>query len=594
MADTDIFVRLGADIEPLKKGLKSASSRLDGFGKKARASANQMAKVAAAATIAGAAIGTKLVSDSMRAIDAQAKLARMLGTTNTSLAVLDRAAEMAGISLAQIEKGAKNLEVAMGEAAQGTGIAKDTLEQLQITAKDLEGMTLDEKINKVNKAILENIPATERAAASADLFGKKAGFAIAQLTPEGIEEARRQVEGLGLAVSEVEAGQIEKANDAIDSIKLATKGVVQQFTFALSPIVGKLATKFQEAAIETGGFKDEAVIAVNGVAKAIGFVADVFNGLSVVIKGAEVAFFAFKTGALVIAEAIVTAFDFVFRSVKEGLNVIIDGANKLPFVNLEKLFVGKTEGLKLLEQWRIDAVAETNQAMAEMNQAALAPVPSEAIEEFVASVQEKANREVEVERIKNEEIEALDAQSKENLAQQAMTFEEKINAIKSGFGKQQVTATKRLFGDLATLQQSHSRKAFEVGKASAMAQTVISTYQGAQEAFTALAGIPIVGPALGIAAAGAAIVAGGVRLQAINSTSFGGKSSPAGSSGGSGGGIAASNAAPPQANTQQNGGVSQDQNIFISGFNKGDSVDGFEMIEKINSAQENGARLVLL
>ena len=44
------------------------------------------------------------------------------------------------------------------------------------------------------------------------------------------------------------------------------------------------------------------------------------------------------------------------------------------------------------------------------------------------------------------------------------------------------------------------------GKAAAIAAATISTYQSAQDSYKALAGIPIIGPALGAAAAAAAIV----------------------------------------------------------------------------------------
>lgn len=54
-------------------------------------------------------------------------------------------------------------------------------------------------------------------------------------------------------------------------------------------------------------------------------------------------------------------------------------------------------------------------------------------------------------------------------------------------------------------------------KAAAITQTIIETYKGAQAAFSALAPIPIVGPALGTAAAAAAIGAGMARIAAIRS-----------------------------------------------------------------------------
>ena len=55
----------------------------------------------------------------------------------------------------------------------------------------------------------------------------------------------------------------------------------------------------------------------------------------------------------------------------------------------------------------------------------------------------------------------------------------------------------------------------KVGKAAAVAQTTISTYQAATGAYAALAPIPIVGPVLGIAAAGAAVAAGLANVKKI-------------------------------------------------------------------------------
>jgi len=56
------------------------------------------------------------------------------------------------------------------------------------------------------------------------------------------------------------------------------------------------------------------------------------------------------------------------------------------------------------------------------------------------------------------------------------------------------------------------------GKALAIASTLIQTYQSAQSSYASLAGIPIVGPALGVAAAGAAVFAGMKQIQNIKKT----------------------------------------------------------------------------
>jgi hypothetical protein len=83
------------------------------------------------------------------------------------------------------------------------------------------------------------------------------------------------------------------------------------------------------------------------------------------------------------------------------------------------------------------------------------------------------------------------------------------------------------------------------GKALAIASTLIQTYQSAQSSYSSLAGIPIVGPALGAAAASAAVFAGFKQIQNIKSTKV-----PKGGGGGSssGGGSVAAAPAPPSFN----------------------------------------------
>jgi hypothetical protein len=68
-----------------------------------------------------------------------------------------------------------------------------------------------------------------------------------------------------------------------------------------------------------------------------------------------------------------------------------------------------------------------------------------------------------------------------------------------------------------------SKKAFDAWKAFSIIQTIIDTYSGAQKAFTSLAGIPFIGPALGIAAAAAAVGAGMARVNMIRSQQYQGR-----------------------------------------------------------------------
>lgn len=76
--------------------------------------------------------------------------------------------------------------------------------------------------------------------------------------------------------------------------------------------------------------------------------------------------------------------------------------------------------------------------------------------------------------------------------------------------------------NFAVLAQ-HSRAAFAAWKAFSIVNAIIDTYSGAQKAFTSLAGIPYIGPALGAAAAGVAIAAGMMRVNMIRQQQYQGR-----------------------------------------------------------------------
>ena len=85
---------------------------------------------------------------------------------------------------------------------------------------------------------------------------------------------------------------------------------------------------------------------------------------------------------------------------------------------------------------------------------------------------------------------------------------------------QKLGVTADLLGATSSLLMQGNKSQFEAGKKLAVAQTLISTYQGAQQAFTSLSSIPIVGSVLGAIAAAAAIAAGLSRISSIKSQKY--------------------------------------------------------------------------
>jgi hypothetical protein len=66
----------------------------------------------------------------LQTVDAQAKLAQSLGTTVASIQTLERAGELAGVSMSGIEQATKDLTRRLSQAAAGTGPAADALDRL--------------------------------------------------------------------------------------------------------------------------------------------------------------------------------------------------------------------------------------------------------------------------------------------------------------------------------------------------------------------------------------------------------------------------------------------------------------------------------
>lgn len=124
----------------------------------------------------------------------------------------------------------------------------------------------------------------------------------------------------------------------------------------------------------------------------------------------------------------------------------------------------------------------------------------------------QANQAIELEKARHEA--ALTSIAKEEMDKRLMLAEIEASNRQQALGN--------MMTNLASLMNSRSRKMFEIGKAAAIAETAINTGRAAMGAYAALAPIPIIGPALAIAAAGAAILAGGVQIQQIKAQQFGG------------------------------------------------------------------------
>ncbi|MFD1912050.1 phage tail tape measure C-terminal domain-containing protein [Halodurantibacterium flavum] len=264
MAEKRVSVRLaavgGRQVRAELEGVGEAGSR--GFGRLSRemeaanarlAAFSRRVRVAAAAAMAAAAAaGVAMIRSGLQTVDAQAKLAASLDTTVASIQVLERAGDLAGVSMGQVEQATVQLTRRLSQAASGTGAAMEALRRLRLSAEDLQRLPLDARIAAIQQALGQYVPEAERAAVASQLFGDRAALVFTRIDTATLRQATEDVRDFGVVVSDQDARQIERTNDAISRLGLIWRGLSNQLAVAGAPALEAIANAMAAVARTTG------------------------------------------------------------------------------------------------------------------------------------------------------------------------------------------------------------------------------------------------------------------------------------------------------------------------------------------------------
>ncbi len=235
-----------------EQGFRRLSREMDAANGRVAAFYRRVQIAAAAAATAFAAGAAAMIRSGLQVVDAQAKLAQSLGTTVESIQVLERAGELAGVSMSGIEQATKDLTRRLSQAAAGTGPAVAALERLGLSASALLALPLDERVGRINQAIEDFVPAAERAAVAGQLFGEEGSIAISRIDTATLRQATQDVRDFGVVVSEQDADQIERTNDAISRLGLIWRGLSNQLAVAAAPALEAVADALAAISRTTG------------------------------------------------------------------------------------------------------------------------------------------------------------------------------------------------------------------------------------------------------------------------------------------------------------------------------------------------------
>ncbi len=362
MAEKRVSVRLvaegGRQVRAELEGVGEAGAR--GFGRLSRemdlanarvaAFARRATLAAAAATVALAAAGAAMIRSGLQTVDAQAKLAQSLGTTVASIQTLERAGELAGVSISGIEQATKDLTRRLSQAAAGTGPAADALDRLGLSAGELIALPLDQRVGAINAAIEEFVPVAERAAVAGQLFGEEGSIAMSRIDTATLRQATEDVLAFGVVVSEQDADQIERTNDAISRLGLIWRGLSNQLAVAAAPALEAVADAMAAVASRTGPLG----IAIRGLFDNIGRLTTYAATFAGIMAGRWVAGMAaaalsvrgLATGLVVLRGALI----------RTGIGALIVGAGELvyQFTKLVKGAGGFGAALGLLKDFALE------------------------------------------------------------------------------------------------------------------------------------------------------------------------------------------------------------------------------------------------
>lgn len=303
---------------------------------------------AAAALTVRAVFGE--ISEAFARVDRVAKKSDELGIMTERLIGLQFAAEQTGSSTAVLDKSLQKMLATVGESARGMGEGVAAFEALGISADELKRVSPDQLFGQIGDALAK----LDNQAAKFDLARKIFGrggtelINLLALGSKGIDKMRVEIEAAGGSFNRFDAFQIERANDAMNKLKLATKGVFVQLAIKLAPTVENLANNFTGLSTSVVEHLRAATDLTLGFAKAAAFVLDIWDALVITIKGLSIVMLASLGTASV------------------GISLLTRAANQLPGVDIDTTGVDNfTKNIRgaiddLKEEITISFNAETN------------------------------------------------------------------------------------------------------------------------------------------------------------------------------------------------------------------------------------------
>ena len=236
-------VMLGLDTSEFKKGA-------NGVGPQIAQMRSQFLAISAAAAGLSVALGG-IALRGARAIDDTAKAARRLDGSVAGYRALEMAADDAGVSLSSLANDVQTMNREISKNSKG---AQTALAQLGLTAADLSELDVDQKMALIGDRVKDlGLDSAQTSALLQGLGIRNREMALLMVQGgDALRAARTDVQEFGLALSDVDAAAIERANDQIAGLGDISTYVGDQLALRLVPGLGAMADAMTNSLREGG------------------------------------------------------------------------------------------------------------------------------------------------------------------------------------------------------------------------------------------------------------------------------------------------------------------------------------------------------
>ena len=191
-----------------------------------------------------------LVKSTLESSDKIQKLSIRLGVSTEALSEYQHVAALAGVEFGALTMSWQKMIKNVGDAASGTGEAKDALIALGVSVTDLNQMSVDKQFEALADAISKVESPVKKAQAAMDIFGTR-GIEVIQMMEDGAAGMiifREEAKALGLSLSRDAADQAANFNDELHKLKMSMRGLMLQVMPVLLPSIQGLASILKSTA----------------------------------------------------------------------------------------------------------------------------------------------------------------------------------------------------------------------------------------------------------------------------------------------------------------------------------------------------------